>query len=132
MFTHAESGLLARTLDWIKARMLRDNELAGLSHSDLDCLASDLGLSEADLRGVLPVVTDHSDLMDQMMRARGLDPDQVRRSFSNLVRSMEVACTRCADVRTCRRELSAGTADAHCHEFCVNADQMDELIEARA
>jgi Family of unknown function (DUF6455) len=131
MSIHSEAGLLARTLDWIKARCIRDNELAGLSHDDLGLLASDLGLSEADLRGVLPVVTDHSDLMDQMMRARGLDPDDVRRSFSNLVRSMEVACTRCADVRTCRGELAAGTAAAHCHEFCVNAEEMDELIEAR-
>lgn len=128
MSSQSLQGLLGRTLDWIKARAIRDNELAAMSRDDLGYLASDLGLSEADLRGVIPIVADHSELMDQMMRARGLDPDTVRRSFTTLVRSMEVACTHCADVRTCRRELAANTAAAHCHEFCVNAEEMDELL----
>jgi hypothetical protein len=127
MSMQAEPNLLARAFDWIKARALRDNELGAMSRDDMHFLAADLGITEADLKDVAPRVTDHSDLMDQMMRVRGLDPDNVRRHFSALVRDMELTCTRCPDVRHCRRELAAGRAAEHCHEFCPNAEAMDEL-----
>lgn len=131
MSAHTDTNLFARAFDWVKARVARDNELAAMSRADLGHLAADLGVSEADLIEVLPMVTDHSDLMDRMMRVRGLDPAEVRQSFATLVRSMEVACARCPDVAHCRRELAAGTAAAHYHEFCVNTEAMDDLVDAR-
>jgi len=123
----AEPSLLARAFDWIKARALRDNELGAMSRDDMHFLAADLGITEADLMDIAPRVTDHSDLMDRMMRIRGLDPDTVRHHFSALVRDMELTCARCSDVRQCRRELAAGTAAAHFHEFCPNAETMDQF-----
>ena len=127
----SEPNLLARALDWIKARAVRDNELSLLSRADLQLLASDIGVTEADLRDVVPTIGDHSDLMDQMMRARGLDPAAVRNAFRGVVRDMEVTCARCRDSGSCRLELEAGTAGAHSHEFCPNAGVMDELLQAR-
>ena len=82
MSASSELGLLAKAFDWIKARASRDNELAAMSRADLHYLAVDLGVTEADLRDIVPCVTDNSVLMDDMMRARGLDPDNVRHSFA--------------------------------------------------
>ena len=124
----ADSSLLARAFDWIKARAVRDNELAAMSYVDLQYLAADLGIAEADLRDIVPRVADNSPLMNTMMRARGLDPEAVRGSFSALVRDMEVTCARCQETRTCRRELASGAAAAHCHDFSANAGLMDELL----
>src|SRR5271165_7153512 len=114
MSATTDQTLLARAIDWIKTRASRDNELAAMSSMDLRYLAADLGISEADVREVVPKVTDHSELMDKMMRARGLDPAAVRRAFSALVRDMEVTCARCRDSRICRRELESGTAAVYC------------------
>ena len=130
MSASTDSSLLSRAFDWIKTRASRDNEIAAMSRADLHYLAADLGITEADLRDVVPKVTDHSELMDQMMRARGLDPEAVRRSFSALVRDMEVTCARCRDSRVCRRELESGTAATYCHDFCANAEAMDYLRKA--
>lgn len=124
-----QANLLSRAFDWIRARASRDNELAAMSRMDLHYLAADLGITEADALQVVPRVTDHSELMDKMMRARGLDPDAVRRSFSALVRDMEVTCARCRDDRVCRRELESGTAAQYCHDFCANATAIDTLRE---
>lgn len=124
----SDTTLMTRAFDWLKTRAARDNEIAALSYGDLRYLAADLGVTEADLLDVVPRNTDNSGLMDKMMRARGLDPDAVRRSFSGLVRDMEVTCSRCRNAGTCQRELKAGTAAAHNHEFCGNAQAMDELI----
>jgi len=127
MLTQSDHNILGRAFDWLKARVSRDNELNAMSRGDLQFLATDLGISEADLMDIAPRIADHSELMDEMMEARGLDPDAVRHGFNALLRDMELSCARCGKVRTCRRELAAGTAGAHAHEFCVNAGTMDEL-----
>jgi uncharacterized protein YjiS (DUF1127 family) len=130
MSATANENLLSKAFDWIKARASRDNELATMSNMDLRYLAADLGITEADVRDVVPLVTDHSELMDRMMAARGLDPAAVRRSFSAIVRDMEITCARCRDSRLCRRELDSGTAAAYCDDFCANAPAIGELLKA--
>ncbi len=130
--TPSEHGMLTRVLDWIRAYAARQEELAHFSREDIAAMATDLGMTEADLRDVLPRGADNTLLMDSMMRARGLDPDDVRRSLSPLVRELELACTRCTATGRCRRELAAGTAAARCHTFCNNADAMDDLLASAA
>ncbi|HET6605554.1 MAG TPA: DUF6455 family protein [Rhodopila sp.] len=131
MSAFADPNLFARAFDWLRARMIRDNELATMSRTDLQRLASDIGATEADLLEAVPQIGDHSALMDQMMYARGLDPVAVRRAFGNVVRDMERTCARCREAGTCFRELEAGTADAHCHAFCANADAIDDLLDVQ-
>jgi uncharacterized protein DUF6455 len=63
------------------------------------------------------------------MRARGLDPEEMRRGFSMALRDAERVCSGCRNTGRCRRELDAGTAAAHCHEFCPNAATFDYLVE---
>ncbi len=127
MSASSNSNLLAKAFDWIKARASRDNDLAAMSRADLHYLAVDLGISEADLRDIVPCVADNSVLMDRMMDARGLDPAAVRQSFAAAVRDMEITCTRCRESRVCRRELASGTAAMYCHDFCPNAEAIDDL-----
>lgn len=129
---HEEHGLLARALDWIKTRSEWQQELGRLTRGDLVLMAADLGLPEADLRSMLPRAADNTVLMDGMLQARGLDPAQVRQHFAALMRELELACSRCHATGRCQRELQAGTAVARCHEFCLNADTMDELLEGGA
>ncbi|HET8995177.1 MAG TPA: DUF6455 family protein [Acetobacteraceae bacterium] len=128
----SEPGLLARAIEWIKAYNARQQELGRLSRDDIDMMASDLGMSAADLCDVLPRSADNTFLMDSMLLARGLDPDEVRRSLTPLLRDLELACTRCAATGRCKRELLAGTAAMHSHQFCPNADTIDDLLEERA
>src|SRR5690348_10388576 len=132
MSVSGESSLLSRVFDWIRAHLAQDSELANMSYQDLQFLASDIGVSVADLRAIGPKITDHDDLMKRMMLARGLDPDVVRRALSAVMRDMEVTCARCRDVGTCQRALAANTAAEHCHEFCPNASVMDDLLAVKA
>jgi hypothetical protein len=125
---HAEPGPLARILDWIKVRLDRNSEVARLSRGDIAAMAADLGLSEADFRDVLPRTADNGMLMDRMILARGMDPTAVRHSLAALVRDLELICTRCPETTRCRRELDAGTAAEHCHQYCLNAVTFDDLV----
>jgi hypothetical protein len=123
-----EAGALGRLLDWLQVRLQAQHEPDGLTASDLELMACDLGVTQADLRDVLPRAEDNSLLMGGMMRARDLNPDQVRRQVAALVRDMELTCTRCSAARQCRRDLAAGTAAEHCHEYCGSAETFDDLL----
>jgi hypothetical protein len=125
-----DGTVLTRALDWLKARIARDNELAMLSNADLHYLATDIGISESDFRELAPRIADHSNQMDQMMLARGIDSKIVREKFSVLVRDMELSCALCPTPSQCRRRLADGTAAETAHQFCPNADLMDTLPEA--
>jgi hypothetical protein len=128
----AVASLLARTLDWIKARAARDNEMAMMSHADLQLLATDIGVTEADLRDILPRIGDHSELLDRMLMAHGLDPSEVRRAFAGVIRDLEATCARCRETGVCQRALESGTATARRDAFCPNADSIDALLASPA
>jgi hypothetical protein len=125
----ANPGLLGRVLDWVRARCGTGDELAAMSREEIRDLASDLSLSESDLVALSTSMADNTVLMEGMMRARGFDPEQLRQSFGTLLRDVERVCSRCRATGRCRRELDAGTAAAHAHEFCPNAGTFDDLVE---
>ncbi len=123
-----DRGAMGRFCDWIKARAQRNDDLSALTRGDLTAMAADLGVAEADLIQVLPRTSDHSGLMDKMMTARGLDPNQVRRMCGPLVRDLELTCSRCSASTRCRNELAVGVAAANSHEYCGNAGTFDALL----
>ncbi len=125
----ANPGLLGRVLDWVRARGGTSGELAGMTRNEIRDLAGDLSLSEGDLVALSSSLHDNTPLMEGMMRARGFDPDDLRRSFAILVRDVERVCSQCRTTGRCRRELDAGTAAQHAHEYCPNAGTFDDLID---
>ena len=125
----ANPGLLGRVLDWLRARCGAGDELAAMSREEIRDLASDLSLSESDLVALSASLNDNTALMEGMMRARGFEPDRLRQSFGPLMRDVERVCSRCRSTGRCRRELDAGTAAAHAHEYCPNARTFDDLVD---
>ncbi|HEY0182915.1 MAG TPA: DUF6455 family protein [Rhodopila sp.] len=130
MSAFADPNLFLRALDWMRARAIRGNGLRSMSDADLQLLAADVGASESDLREMAAQIGGHSELTDQMMRARGLDPAAVRRASAEAVRDLEATCARCRDSGRCYRELAAGSAGARYHVFCPNAGTLDDLVQA--
>jgi hypothetical protein len=122
-------GLLGQVFDWMRRHASAGSELAVLSREELRHMAEDLALAETDLRS-LARGRDNSVLMGRMMRAHGLDPDRVRHAYVMLMRDIERVCTQCKSAGKCRRELDAGTALAHCREYCPNAATFDDLVNS--
>ncbi len=134
--THVPSGnddsLLTRAFSWIMTHRTQEGRVAGLSNGDLRNLAADLGVTQADLLHVLPEGTPPRDLMDQMIRAHGLDPAAIRALPTAMVRDMEVTCSRCQNASRCERDLKAGRAAVNSQHYCGNAPTFDAMIDARA
>lgn len=124
----ANPGLLGRVLDWLRAHSEPESEVTAFTREDLRHMAEDLSLAESDLRSVAAAGRDNTALMEGMIRARGIDPAQLRHGFTTLLRDVERVCTQCKSTRRCRRELAAGTAADHAHEYCPNAGTFDDVI----
>jgi hypothetical protein len=121
-------GLLGRVLESEQAHMVPQTDLSTLTREDLRHIAGELALAESALLSLSVAGRDNTVLMDRMMRARGLDPEQTRQALSMALRDTERVCSQCENIRRCRRELDAGTAAAHCGAYCPNAATFDDLV----
>jgi hypothetical protein len=108
--------------------MVPQSDLSTLTREDLRHIAGELALAESALLSLSVAGRDNTVLMDRMMRARGLDPEQTRQALSMALRDTERVCSQCENIRRCRRELDAGTAAAHCGAYCPNAATFDDLV----
>lgn len=126
-----DDTLLDRVSSWLVARDEHGGNRAMLSKGDLQSLAFDLGITQADLLTAPPDSPDHRELMDQMIRAYGLDPHVIRDLPPPLVRDLRETCGQCSNARRCRRDLKAGTAAVNSPAYCGNATAFDAMIDAR-
>jgi hypothetical protein len=121
-------GLLGRVLNCVQARVVPGTDLATLTREDLRHIAGDLALAESALLSLSTGAHDNRVLMERLMRARGLDPEEMRHAFGMAMRDVERVCSQCRNTGRCRRELDGGTAAAQCHAYCPNAAMFEDLV----
>lgn len=114
------------------AALDRRREIEDMSIEERERLASEIGVSGADLETIVTNGEGATKLMADMMRAKGVDPDTLAASFPAVLRSIEVTCSMCAEHGRCAHELAAGTAAEHADEFCPNATLFAEFAQAAA
>jgi hypothetical protein len=117
--------------DWVKsyrhATGLRD-ELAHCGADEVKAIASDLGLTTADLRELASKGPGGADLLTRMLMAMKVDPKVLSELDPRVTRDLQRLCTTCGAKRRCEHELAAGTAVKHMHEFCPNAVSLKTLF----
>lgn len=95
-------------------------ELDGLDPSVVGEIAREAGLDVADLRQVVANGAGADRLMYRMLEAWGIDAEMLARESPGFLRDVSISCSLCDEKGRCRRELAAGTAREHAHEFCPN------------
>ncbi|MDP3897826.1 MAG: DUF6455 family protein [Mesorhizobium sp.] len=124
--TSLVQGLLAKWREHRSARAAID-ELAACDPEVLAEVSRDIQISVEDLREITAKGAGADRLMARMMAAYGIDADDLRLEAPSLLRDVAVLCSKCEAKGRCARELDAGTAAAHAHEFCPNAETFDSL-----
>lgn len=123
----SNDGLLSRVFSWLVTHHVREGEIAALSRADLRDLARDIGVSESDLTTMAASDSDGRGLMEQMIRAHGLDPTVIPSMPAALLRDLRAVCDRCGSKGRCQRDLVDGTAAVNCHAYCGNAEAFEAL-----
>lgn len=90
-------------------------------------LARDLALPEGNVVRLIARGNRAGGEVHRLMSGLGLDMQTVQSNNPGLARDISVACSDCAAIKRCRRELDAGSSRTSYHAFCPNAETFDEL-----
>ncbi len=99
----------------------------GLTAADVENIARDIGLSENDLYDLAAKGGHASDQAPEMMRALGLDPNELEHTEHAAFADILVTCARCHEKRHCTHDLKSGASAAHFEEYCLNANTLNAL-----
>ncbi|HEX8936812.1 MAG TPA: hypothetical protein VF776_00960 [Sphingomicrobium sp.] len=111
---------------WLKYRR-ELKELRELDRFNFDRIANDLRVTPLELEELVRHGPHASDELPKMLAQLGIDEARLERTNPLLVRDLERVCAMCPDKTKCHRELAAGTAAEHYHEFCLNASTLETL-----
>jgi len=120
--------LVGKFADWLKHRR-ELNEIRRMNRTDFDAIARDLRVSPDDLDRLVQVGPHGTDELPEMLKALGIDVEDLERTEPLLVRDMRRVCAMCRDKAQCHSDFAAGTAAEHYQEYCPNAPTIDTLGE---
>lgn len=120
--------LIGKFADWLKHRR-ELSEIRRMNRTDFDLIARDLRVSPGDLDRLVEAGPHSADEMPAMLKALGIDMEDLVRTEPLIVRDMQRVCSLCRDKPHCHSELAAGTAAEHYKEYCPNASTIEALGE---
>ncbi len=118
--------LIAKFADWLRHRR-ELSEIRRMNRTDFDAIARDLRVSPDDLDRLVDIGPHGADEMPQMLKALGIEVEDLIRTEPLLVRDMQRVCAMCRDKAQCHSDFEAGTAAEHYKEYCPNAPTIEAL-----
>jgi hypothetical protein len=131
MTAHAKADprlerVISTFADWLKHRR-EIGEMRGLDRAEFDRLAHDLRVSPVDLEGLVRQGPHAADELPKLLKALGIDEQDLTGALAMLLRDMERVCAVCQQKRRCDRDLIAGTSSDHFADYCPNAPTISQL-----
>lgn len=120
--------------DWINRYRTSVEAGRDLDHCDRDevmRMASDLGITPAELHDLSHKGPHSADLLKRMLLALDVNPQAVASADPLVMRDLQRLCVTCDHKTRCAHELAQGGAAAHFHEFCPNAHTIDAVLGAK-
>jgi hypothetical protein len=117
--------------DWVNNH--RDSmgrgDLGQCTPDEVSRIANDMGMSTGQLRELVQKGPHAADQVQKMLIVLKVDPKHVAANEPVVMRDLQRLCIFCDDKKHCAHELAAGTAAAHFHDFCPNAQTLDALVK---
>lgn len=118
--------LVGKFADWLKHRR-ELSEIRQMNRTDIEAIASDLRVSPSDIDRLIEAGPHSADEMPEMLKALGIDVQNLARAEPFMVRDMQRVCAQCRDKAHCHSDVAAGTAAEHYKEYCPNAPTIESL-----
>lgn len=120
--------------DWVnRFRQLTGRSSLGECDSEeVERIATDLGVTAEELRGLAEAKPGSADLLKDMLRELGINHTVLSETDPLVLRDLQRLCVSCRNKNRCRHELESLEASEHYHEFCPNAVTLDALLAERS
>ncbi|MGO9702235.1 MAG: hypothetical protein ACLPX7_23580 [Xanthobacteraceae bacterium] len=108
------------------------NELTHCGAEEIMRTAHDLGMGFEEFVTLAREGPHAADQLPRLLRALGVDPDELKFVDPAIMRSLERICITCSHKDQCRHDLSAGTAAQSSYtDYCPNAVALNALFNSR-
>jgi hypothetical protein len=118
-------AILQRLRDW--ARKSSASEFRCCGEDEVERMASDIGMSAAELRRVAALGPGSADLLLRRMTALDLDRKEVSQTEPRMFQDLQRVCSMCNSKRRCKRDLAHDAADPAWEDYCPNAATLKAL-----
>lgn len=115
-----------RISNWIAGARSR-RELARLGARDVERLARDSGVSNAELVALARQGPDAGSLLPRRLAALGLDAEELARREPQVLRDLQRVCSLCESTGRCRRELNRDPDNPAWETYCPNVTTLRAL-----
>ncbi|HWF48476.1 MAG TPA: hypothetical protein VG168_15820, partial [Bryobacteraceae bacterium] len=122
--------LIDRFASWLEHRR-EIRELRGLDSGEFDSIARELSVTPADLDTFVRQGPHAADELPKLLRALGIDQDDLSRTKPLMLRDMARVCAACQQKARCSRDLNTGMSTQHYDEYCLNGPTIDALGHKR-
>jgi hypothetical protein len=123
-----KSGLfqsIADAFQRFQKRQVRRAELAALGGAEVERIAHDVGLTQADLAVLTSEDEDSAQLMERRLADNGID---IKTIDPVVLRDMQRCCSQCESKEQCEHELEDKPKSAAWPSYCPNEQTMKALI----
>lgn len=103
-------------------------ELDGLSPAERERIATDLGLTPAQLTDLTTNGAESTNLLYRRLAEVGLDPMEILRNEPGVLRDLERTCALCDGHRECAHDLANRPDDPTWKTYCPNRATVEVLI----
>jgi Family of unknown function (DUF6455) len=127
-------SVLKSIAQWImKYRDARNicNDLVNCGPDEVANIARDLRLSPSELVILARNGPNAADLLQDMLKALGVDKNAIENDEPLVMRDLERLCTTCHEKRRCRLDLANGVIADNFRDYCPNAFTLDALLQQK-
>jgi hypothetical protein len=127
---HHERSILAAIGEWWRRHVGgagSAGEPGPLGQDDVERMAHDLGLTAGELQDFAARGLHAADEAPRMIRALGMDPDEIRKKQPAVFIDIVRCCALCEEKGRCINDLETGQAPEHFGEYCLNSYTLNAL-----
>ena len=120
----------SRAMDWWHAardRWMRLHELDRIGAEERQRIASDVGLTEADLVRIAREPGGTTLLIEKRLAALHLDPDDIRKLSPLLYRDLQRTCALCSEKSRCADDMATDPLAPGWDSYCPNSGTLKAL-----
>jgi hypothetical protein len=116
----ATTGFFLRAMRRYRAAQ----ELRNIGENEISAIARDVGISQTELRSLVRRDTGFPRLLKSLLSVLRIDERVLQEANPTLLRDMQKVCAFCQNTHQCKKELRAGTAGEHFHDYCPNSPNL--------
>jgi len=99
-------------------------ELRNIGENEISAIARDVGISQTELKSLAKRDVGFPKLLKSLLSVLRIDEQILQEANPTLLRDMQKVCAFCQNTRQCKKELRAGAAGEHFHDYCPNAPNL--------